>query len=63
MFITILAGLGALITILALVMLFVSILPTIIAQFCVFKWSIKQTVNARKEAKLSKQEDKKEELL
>lgn len=52
------AALGILVALLSLVILFVTILPSIIAEFALFKWSIQQAIEVKRQRKELKKQSK-----
>ena len=52
------AALGILVALLSLIVLFVTILPSIIAEFALFKWSIQQAIEVKRQRKELKKQSK-----
>ena len=53
------AALGILVTVLALIVLVITILPSVIAEFALFKWSIQQAIEIKKQNKQNKKNNNK----
>ena len=52
------AALGILVALLSLIVLFITILPSIIAEFALFKWSIQQAIEVKRQRKELKKQSK-----
>lgn len=52
------AALGILVALLSLIVLFITILPSIIAEFALFKWSIQQAIEVKRQRKELKKQNK-----